>query len=92
MKTVAVVPEMCECGRLYKDRRDRDGKMMCSACHSGLSVDDLKALWGTPVPDSCFGKEVIIKENVTCKFGKKFEDYTLQEHMKFLGFSTEEEK
>jgi len=43
-----VVPEMCECGRLYKDRRDKEGKMMCSACYSGLSVEDLKNIWGTP--------------------------------------------
>lgn len=46
------LPEMCECGRLYKDRRDKNGKMMCSACYTGLSVEDLKKLWGTPVPDT----------------------------------------
>lgn len=51
IKTTVVVPEMCECGRLYKDRRDKDGKMMCSACYSGLSVEDLKKLWGSPIKD-----------------------------------------
>ena len=44
------IPEMCECGRLYKDRRDKDGKMMCSACYTGLSVEDLKMLWSIPMP------------------------------------------
>lgn len=38
-------PEMCECGRLYKDRRDNNGKMMCSTCYSGLSVKELAKLW-----------------------------------------------
>lgn len=46
-----IVPEMCECGRLYKDRRDKDGKVMCSACYCNCSVENLKLLWGTPVPD-----------------------------------------
>ncbi len=49
IKTIVHVPEMCECGRLYKDRRDSDGKMMCSACYTGLSIEDLKKLWGTPI-------------------------------------------
>lgn len=44
-----IVPEMCECGRLYKDRTDETGKMMCAACYTGLSVEDLKKLWGTQV-------------------------------------------
>jgi hypothetical protein len=50
IKIISIVPEICECGRLYKDRRDRDGKMMCSACYTGLNVEDLKNLWGTPIP------------------------------------------
>lgn len=50
IKTTTVTPEMCECGRLYKDRRNEDGKMICSACYTGLSVEDLKKLWGAPVP------------------------------------------
>ena len=50
IKVTTIVPEMCECGRLYKDRRDKDGKMMCSACYIGLSIEDLKKLWGTPIP------------------------------------------
>ena len=44
-----IVAEMCECGRLYKDRINKTGKMMCSACYNGCSVDGLKILWGTPV-------------------------------------------
>ncbi len=52
MKNTTVTAEMCECGRLYKDRRDDQGKMMCSACYSGFSVDDLKKLWSTPIPHS----------------------------------------
>ena len=60
IKTITVVPEMCECGRLYKDRRDENGKMMCSACYTGCSIEDLKKLWGTPIKeeenglDKCF--------------------------------------
>lgn len=46
---MVVVPELCECGRLYKDRRDDSGKMMCSACYVGCSVEVLKKLWGTPI-------------------------------------------
>ena len=52
IKVITSVPKMCECGRLYKDRRDKEGKMMCSACYTGLSIEDLKKLWGSPVPDS----------------------------------------
>ncbi len=50
IKIINIVPEMCECGRLYKDRRDENGKMMCSACYTGLEVEDLKKLWSHPVP------------------------------------------
>lgn len=46
-----ITPKMCECGRLYKDRRDKDGNMMCSACFTGLDIESLKKLWGTPVFD-----------------------------------------
>lgn len=52
IKTTTIVPEMCECGRLYKDRRDKDGKMMCSACYTELSVEELKLLWSTPISGS----------------------------------------
>ena len=55
-----LTPEICECGRLYKDRRDKDGKTMCSACYTGLSIYDLKKLWDTPIPDivsDLFGKK-----------------------------------
>ena len=48
MEHKTIVPEMCECGRMYKDRRDKDGKMMCSACYTGLDVDCLKKLWSAP--------------------------------------------
>lgn len=43
-----ITPEMCECGRLYKDRRDQSGKMMCSACYTQCDVETLKILWSTP--------------------------------------------
>lgn len=49
IKTTVIIPEMCECGRLYKDLKDENGKMMCSACYTGFSVDVLKKLWGTPI-------------------------------------------
>ena len=52
IETKTVVAEMCECGRLYKDRISHLGKMICSACYTGLSVDDLKKLWGNPI-NSC---------------------------------------
>lgn len=52
IKVTTTVPEMCECGRLYKDRRDENGKMMCSACYTRLSVEALKTLWGTPIPET----------------------------------------
>lgn len=46
------IPEICECGRLYKDRISHLGKMMCSACYTDLSVEELKKLWGTPFQDT----------------------------------------
>lgn len=49
IKTTVAIPEMCECGRLYKDRRNDQGKMMCSACYTGLSIESLKMLWSNPV-------------------------------------------
>ncbi len=52
IKTTVIIPEICECRRLYKDRRDESGKMMCSACYTGLSVEDLKKLWGFPIAQS----------------------------------------
>ncbi len=52
IETTTITPEMCECGRLYKDRRDKDGKMICSACYTGLELEDLKKLWGTPKKES----------------------------------------
>jgi hypothetical protein len=48
MEIKTISPEMCECGRLYKDRKDKSGKMICVACYIGLSVDDIKKLWETP--------------------------------------------
>ncbi len=44
INTTIIVPEMCECGRLYKDRRDENGKMMCSACYCNCDVETLKNL------------------------------------------------
>lgn len=48
--TTTHIPEKCECGRLYKDRTSPLGKKMCSACYTGLSVEQLKTLWSTPSP------------------------------------------
>lgn len=62
-KTKTHTPEMCECGRLYKDRMSHLGKMMCSACYTGLSVDDLKKLWGTPVPETIRNLKVITRDD-----------------------------
>lgn len=45
LETKIIIAELCECGRLYKDRRDESGKMMCSACLLGCSVEDLERLW-----------------------------------------------
>jgi len=50
-------PELCECGRLYKDRRDGEGKLMCSACYTGLSLEDLKKLWSHPIPNLPYFKQ-----------------------------------
>jgi len=49
--TVTVTPELCECGRLYKDSRDKTGKFMCGACYMNLGIEDLKKLWGSPMPN-----------------------------------------
>ncbi len=57
ISTTVISAEMCECGRLYKDRRDENGKMMCSCCATGLSVDQSRILWNTPIPpfiSECF--------------------------------------
>lgn len=48
-KIFYIIPELCECGRLYKDRLSFQKKMVCSACQTGLSVESLKKLWGTPI-------------------------------------------
>ncbi len=50
IETTTNYPEMCECGRMFIDRRDKDGKMMCAACYTGLSLDDLRKLWSSPIP------------------------------------------
>ncbi len=50
IKITSNTPEMCECGRLYKDRRDENGKMMCSDCYNNCDVETLKKLWSTPMP------------------------------------------
>lgn len=47
--TKFILPEKCECGRLFKDRIDKNGKAICALCHTGLSIDDLKKLWGSPI-------------------------------------------
>lgn len=52
VKIIPLYPEMCECGRLYKDRRDKDGKTMCSACYNNCEVDDLARFWGTQIKDN----------------------------------------
>ena len=51
IKTTTVTLEMCECGRLYKDRRDENGKMMCAACYNNCDVETLQKLWSTPAPE-----------------------------------------
>lgn len=50
INSTTIIPELCECGRLYKDRRDNQGKTMCSACYTGFSIEELKLLWGHPIP------------------------------------------
>ena len=47
IETKKITPEMCECGRLYKDCIDKDGKTICSACHLGCDVETLKKIWST---------------------------------------------
>jgi hypothetical protein len=59
-------PEMCECGRLFKDRRDKDGKMMCSACYTECDVASLKKLWGTPI-DTNMSISLAYHENMQTK-------------------------
>lgn len=44
MKTISIYAQKCEQCRLYKDRRDKDGKMMCAACYKEVSVEELKKL------------------------------------------------
>ena len=51
--TTTVTPVMCECGRLYKDRRDESGKTMCAACYSDCDLETLKKLWGKPISFQC---------------------------------------
>lgn len=41
--------KMCECGRLYCESIDATGKMRCTACNIGCSVDELKKLWSIPI-------------------------------------------
>jgi hypothetical protein len=48
IKITSISPKMCECGRLYCDRRNSEGKMMCSVCYENCSVEELKMLWSTP--------------------------------------------
>ncbi len=47
--TICIYPVLCECGRLYKDRRNEEGKMMCSLCHTGLDMESLRKFWGNHV-------------------------------------------
>ena len=49
IKTTTIYAQMCECGRLYKDRRDINGKMMCSLCYSDCDMETLKMLWSKPM-------------------------------------------
>lgn len=51
IKYTTIYPEMCECGRMYKDRRDEKGKMMCAACYNDCEVEDLKKIWLTPLEE-----------------------------------------
>jgi hypothetical protein len=37
VKTTTNYPEMCECGRLYKDRRDKEGKTLFFNSANSLS-------------------------------------------------------
>jgi len=45
IKTTTVTADLCECGRLYKDRRDETGKMICSLCYTDSDIETLKKLW-----------------------------------------------
>lgn len=49
IKTTTIIAEMCECGRLYKDRKNHKNELICSCCYTGLNIDELKKLWGTPI-------------------------------------------
>lgn len=40
--------EMCECGRLYKSHIDKEGKKVCPACLTGMTVEELEKMWSTP--------------------------------------------
>ncbi len=42
--------------------------------------------------DESYGKEVIITGPVICKDGKKFKDYTWEEHIQLLGLSLSKEE
>jgi len=53
IKVCSITAKICKCGRLYEDSKDENGNMMCSACYTGLSIESLKLLWGTPMPNSC---------------------------------------
>lgn len=44
IKYTTSLPQLCECGRLYKDRRDKNGKTMCAACYCNCDVETLKKL------------------------------------------------
>jgi len=57
IKTIINTPELCECGRLYIDRIDENGKKVCSACLTGLSVENLKKLWMSPKEKINIGKK-----------------------------------
>lgn len=70
-----ITPEMCECGRLYKDRRDEKGKTMCSACYCDCDIETLKKLWGNPkkgIINSEFGSSIPISF-ITSKGIKRME-------------------
>lgn len=45
VKTITYCAEMCECGRLYKDKRNSEDKMICSACYYDCDIESLKKLW-----------------------------------------------
>lgn len=49
IKIIQNIPELCECGHLYKDRKNAEGKMICAACYCECDVETLKNLWETPV-------------------------------------------